>query len=140
MRRIAAGWLALPAVGAAVACGTGADDESSGPAKAGGEIECARYASPSGSDRNPGTRARPFQTAQRLARSLRAGEAGCLRRGRYLPKDGDYVLDLRRAGRTGAPIVLRSSPGERATLIGIVIFRPSADRVHLDRLTIVGTG
>jgi parallel beta-helix repeat protein len=73
---------------------------------------CTNYASPSGSDSASGSEGNPFRSAQRLVDSLDPGEVGCLRAGAY---DG---VDIRRGGQPGAPITLRSYPGERATVTG----------------------
>src|ERR687898_401251 len=81
---------------------------------------CSRYAAPSGSDRGPGTRKRPFASPQRLVESLRPGQTGCLRGGVYDETDDGYILRFERAGRPSAPITVRSHPGERARLVGIV--------------------
>jgi hypothetical protein len=106
MRRVV-WWWTVPTL---AVVGLGALATSPGPSNANAAVECARYASPSGSDRNPGTRARPFRTAQRLVRSLKAGRTGCLRRGRYRAEPGDYVLRFGRAGAPGAPITVRGYP------------------------------
>jgi hypothetical protein len=98
--------------------------------------QCDKFASRRGSDGNPGTLRRPFKTPQKLVRSLRPGQTGCLRRGSYSTGE----LDVRRGGRKGAPIRLRSFPGERARLVGIVHVREGADHVVFSRLTFEGTG
>jgi Right handed beta helix region len=49
-------------------------------------------------------------------------------------------LRLRHGGRLGARIVLRSYPGERATLVGIVEIQRGVNDVTLSRLNIEGTG
>jgi nitrous oxidase accessory protein NosD len=84
-----------------------------------------------GLDSAPGTEQRPFRTAGRLARTLGPGQTGCLRVGTYR---GD--LDLARAGTAGAPVVLRSFPGERATLVGRVSL--SAPHVEIAGLRLIG--
>jgi Right handed beta helix region len=101
---------------------------------------CTRYASVRGSDSARGTKSRPFRTAQRLVDSLRPGQTGCLRGGTYSDDDGDYVLTFERAGRPGAPITIRSHPGERARLVGTVYVPRGANHVTLSRLTLEGTG
>lgn len=73
---------------------------------------CNRYAAPGGSDSAAGTEANPLRSAQKLVDSLSPGQAGCLRGGDY---DG---VDVRHGGRPGAPITLRSYPGERARVNG----------------------
>jgi hypothetical protein len=117
---------------------TGASSDA-GAALAGPVRQCDRVASPNGHDGGPGTLRAPFKTAQRLVASLAPGQTGCLRRGVY-GTDAPYVLDLRRGGRSGEPIRVRSFPGERARLLGIVRIDKSADYVVLSRLTFEGTG
>jgi parallel beta-helix repeat protein len=75
-------------------------------------VRCDRFAAPGGSDGGPGSAARPFRTARRLAASLGAGRVGCLRRGVYLG-----ALSFERGGRRGAPAVLQ---GKHATIRGTV--------------------
>jgi Right handed beta helix region len=99
---------------------------------------CDRVAAPGGSDGWSGTKRRPFGTVQQLASSLRPGETGCLRRGTYERSSTPYVLKVERGGASQAPIVIRSFPGERAKLAGIVVV--DADHVVLSRLTIEGPG
>ena len=100
---------------------------------------CARYAAPSGVDRNPGTKARPFRTAQRLANSLRPGQTGCLRGGVYADATEEFVLRLKRGGKAGLPVRIRSHPGERATLIGRIWVYKGANHVTLSHLNVRGT-
>jgi hypothetical protein len=100
---------------------------------------CSRYAAPSGSDSGPGTRKRPFETPQRLVESLRPGQTGCLRGGVYETDDG-YILEFERAGRRSAPITVRSHPGERARLKGIVTVQEGADWVTLSHVDVEGDG
>lgn len=99
---------------------------------------CTLFAGPAGEDDSPGTQARPFETAQKLVSSLRPGETGCLRGGRYGGRDP--VVEFERGGRPGRPITLRSFPGERATLVGIVIVPEGSSHVTLAALDIEGTG
>jgi hypothetical protein len=112
----------------------------SGPLSGRGADRCGRYASPSGNDRNPGTRQRPFETAQRLSDSLRPGQTGCLRGGTYDDRSNGFVLKVRRGGVRAAPVVIRSFPGEQATLVGITSVDEGADHVILAALTFEGTG
>ena len=97
--------------------------------------ECDRYADPAGSDRADGTLERPFRTPQHLADTLGRGETGCLRAGTYDRTHHGYVA---RFGRPG--VSLRSAPGERARLVGIVMVAHGADDVRLSGLDFVGTG
>ena len=130
-RRIASLLALALTVPAATACG--APPELSGT--------CDRYAAPSGSDRAAGSAEAPYRTAQRLADSLKPGQTGCLREGRYTDTPNeDYAVRFERGGRAGAPITLRSAPGERATLRGIVDVPADADHVAIGALAIVGTG
>ncbi len=101
---------------------------------------CDKVAARWGSDGNPGTAAAPFGTTRRLVGSLSPGETGCLQAGTYMGETGGYALDVDRGGAPGAPITLRSYPGERAKLRGIVHVRGEADYVTLTRLDIEGTG
>ena len=96
---------------------------------------CTRYAAPWGRDSGRGTKNRPFLTAQRLVDSLRRGQTGCLRAGRYERSEGDYVVDLRRGG-----LHIRSFPGEHAQLVGIVMIRDGATGATLSQLDFEGTG
>jgi hypothetical protein len=86
-----------------------------------------------GSDRNPGTRARPFATVGKLANSLRPGETGCLREGTYKGR-----VEIRKGGRRGAPTTIRSAPGEHATVRGRVHIANSANHVVVWRLYLDG--
>jgi len=88
---------------------------------------CDRVASP-GSD-----------TAQELLDSLSPGETGCLHGGTYT-SSSDNVLYPRRGGQPGAPLTIRSYPGERARLVGIIDIRHGSDYVTLAGLDIEGTG
>ena len=77
--------------------------------------------------------ARPRQSAQRFLQSLRPGDIGCLRGRTY--RGSPYVLDIERPG-----ITIRSYPGERARLVGIVHVHRGASEVTLSQLNIVGDG
>jgi Right handed beta helix region len=100
---------------------------------------CTKYAAPWGRDSNRGTKRRPFRTAQRLADSLRPGQTGCLRGGVYDQTDDGYVLKVDRGGRAGAPVSIRSYPGERAKLVGRIEIPEGSNHVGLSRLVIRGT-
>jgi hypothetical protein len=100
---------------------------------------CSRFAAPEGSDSRGGTRQRPFRTAQRLVSSLRPGQTGCLRGGRYSSSD-EFVVRFEHGGRQGTPITLRSYPGERATLVGNVMVTKGSDYITLSQLRVEGTG
>ncbi len=95
------------------------------PAAAQAASECARVASPDGSDRAAGSEAAPYLSLERLVESLEPGETGCLRAGTY---GGDSVyLDTPNAA-------LRSYPGETATITAFMEVRPDAVGAHVHHL------
>jgi hypothetical protein len=98
---------------------------------------CDRVAAPGGDDGAAGTVREPLRTPQALADALRPGMTGCLRRGTY---DEPGVLAIRRGGTDAAPVVLRSYPGERATLRpeGLLHVRRAAANVSLRLLDVDG--
>ena len=101
------------------------------PASADGP--CTRFAAPGGSDSAAGSETAPYRTAQRLADSLGAGETGCLREGTY----GENV-SIRKGGSAGAPVTLRSFPGERAEVVGIFYVARTAPHVTVEGLYLNG--
>jgi len=103
-------------------------------------VRCDRFAAPWGSDGSRGTKKRPFRSAQRLADSLRPGKTGCLRGGVYDDTENGFVLRLDRGGTERRRITIRSFPGERAKLVGIVYIVSQANYVTLRNLAIEGTG
>jgi len=103
-------------------------------------VRCDRFAAPWGNDRSRGTKKRPFRTAQRLADSLRPRKTGCLRGGVYDATDEGFVLRLDHGGAESRRLTIRSFPGERARLVGIVYVVHGADYVTLEHLAIEGTG
>jgi hypothetical protein len=131
--RVSSRLIPLLAFGAYLAaCG------NAGDAHAGG---CDFVAARDGSDRNGGTVDRPFKTAQRLSDALGPGETGCLRSGTYTETPrGPHVLEVQRGGRQGAPVTIRSFPGERAKLNGIVWVPKGSDFVTLSGLDFDGRG
>ena len=96
-------------------------------------VTCHRVAAPEGSDAARGTRASPFRTANRLVRSLRPGETGCLRRGNYFEN-----VKVTRAGTPGRRITIRGYPGEGARLIGRLWIARGADFVTVSHLYLDG--
>lgn len=94
---------------------------------------CTRFATPSGSDGNPGSRRSPFATASKLIATLRPGQTGCL--------SGHFreYLKFQQAGRAGAPITLRAAPGQSATICGHMWFTAPASHWRLTRLGIDGS-
>jgi parallel beta-helix repeat protein len=67
--------------------------------------------SPSGSDKAPGSRERPWRTIQKALDTLEPGQRGLVRSGVYRES-----LVMRRAGRPSAPITLAAFPGERPVI------------------------
>jgi parallel beta-helix repeat protein len=76
----------------------------------------ARYVSPSGSDRAPGTLRSPWRTVQKALDSLASGQTAFVRAGTYREN-----LSLSRAGSRTRTITIRNYPRER------VVLRPDAD-------------
>jgi hypothetical protein len=111
---------------------------SSAPTKR--TVTCSRFAAPGGNDGSRGGKSRPFATPQRLADSLRPGQTGCLRGGTYQAGSNGYVLRPRHGGAPSAPITIRSYPGERAKLVGIIYLAQGSNYVTLSALGIEGTG
>lgn len=97
---------------------------------------CTKVASLSGSDSNPGTSDRPYRSAQKLADALSAGQTGCLRGGIYSTQP---EVTMARSGSPGAPITLRSYPGERATIHARFRVRDSANWVVVRDLDLDGS-
>ena len=97
---------------------------------------CQRFASPLGSDSTGrGTRAQPFRSIVRLDRALRPGQTGCLREGIY--GSLHTLIWLRKSGRPGHRITIRSFPGETALVRGWVSIDGSY--TTLSRLRIDGS-
>lgn len=127
--------LALLVAGATLLLSACGDED---PRRAQTDPACDMFASRDGSDSDLGTRAAPFETVQKLADSLSAGQVGCLREGTYSADDD--VLTLSQGGGSDAPITIAGHPGERATLEGIVTVPEGVDDVTLTNLVFEGTG
>jgi hypothetical protein len=119
----------IAAACAGVVLGDGEDGDGARAANA----ACDRFASPHGSDRNRGTLGRPFRTVRRLARSLRAGQTGCLRQGTYRGR-----LTIRHGGAAHRPITLQPRPGESARLVGPIVVARRSTHVLIRRLYLDG--
>jgi parallel beta-helix repeat protein len=94
---------------------------------------CDLVAAPNGSDSAPGTAAAPLRTVQKLADSLSAGQTGCLRAGTF-----SEDVTIRHGGSAGAPLVVRSYPGETATILGRLRVAKGADYTTISDLKLVG--
>ena len=70
---------------------------------------CTLYVSLEGSDSNPGTADRPFQTIQKAADKVDPGDVVCVEDGVYTDTDGnDFIVYLNRGGTEEAWITFRS--------------------------------
>ncbi len=112
-----------------IACG--------GPVGTVSAATCDVVASPAGADGAAGTADAPLRSAQAVIDRLRPGQTGCLRAGRYDGRGAPgYAARFGHGGRPGRPLTLRSFPGERATLRGVVYVPRGSDNVTISDLTI----
>jgi hypothetical protein len=133
--------LALASVAVSMALDApGSKQRKTSSAAAGPGVRCDRFAASWGNDSSRGTKKRPFRTAQRLADSLRPGKTGCLRGGVYDETEDGFVLRLDHGGSERRRLTIRSFPGERAKLVGIVYIVSGANYVTLRNLAFEGTG
>jgi parallel beta-helix repeat protein len=77
------------------------------------------YVAPTGDDSNPGTQAQPWQTIQKAADTLTAGEIVQIRAGTY----NERILP-QNSGTEGNPIFYLTYPGETVTIDGAGIELP----------------
>lgn len=82
-------------------------------------IQADYYVAPTGNDSNPGTIDQPWQTIQKAADTLRAGEVVAIRGGTYRER----ILP-RNSGEPGKEIVYMAYPGETVTIDGEGIALP----------------
>ena len=94
---------------------------------------CDKVASPTGSDSANGSPATPLRTAGALANGLAPGQVGCLRAGVY-----GGGLRVNHGGAAGAPIGLRSYPGEHATITGRIYVPAGSNYVTFEGLSLDG--
>ena len=94
---------------------------------------CDRVASPNGSESAAGTVSQPYGTVQALVDALQPGQTGCLRGGVY-----EEDVTIRHGGAANAPIVVRSYPGETATLVGRLRLAQGSDYTVISDLDLVG--
>jgi parallel beta-helix repeat protein len=94
---------------------------------------CTLYASPTGSDSYQGTYEKPFRTIRQLLQALGGGQTGCLRVGTF-----EENVTFTSGGSPGAPLTLRSTPGERATIRGRLYVAQTAADVVVSHLLLDG--
>ena len=88
-------------------------------------MRCSLWASPSGADTNPGTKASPLLTLDRLAKSLAPGQTGCLPPGSTFGKREAITA----AGTSGkGRITITTAPGGRRALLANGIETTEATR------------
>jgi parallel beta-helix repeat protein len=80
------------------------------------------------------TASSPARSVEQLVDRLRPGQVGCLR-GAF---EEDVVID--RGGTPGRPITLRSAPGVRAKIVGVLDISSSANDVVITGLRLHGRG
>ena len=97
---------------------------------------CARWASSSGSDGNPGTRQAPFRSVGRLLGSLAPGTTGCLAGGSHF---AERVV-VSRAGRRSAPVRIRTWGSPRAVISGTVSVTGGGHDFILAAVVVEGDG
>jgi len=87
-------------------------------------VSCTYYASPSGSDEKPGTRAEPWKTMQKAFDTAKAGQTVCFRGGTYsetvLPNPTTKAATQleRQSGTADNPILFTNYPGEVSIIQG----------------------
>jgi parallel beta-helix repeat protein len=94
---------------------------------------CDKVASQQGSDAGNGSPSAPFRTVGALAASLSPGQVGCVHAGTYAGG-----LRIGHGGAPGAPIVLRSYPGEQALITGRVYVPQGSDYVTIGDISLDG--
>ncbi len=104
-----------------------------GAAAGAAPTNCDKVAAPGGSDSAPGTLAAPLRTVQALSDALAPGQVGCLRAGSYAGG-----LRVNHGGAAGAPLVLRSYPGETAQITGRIYVPRGSNYVTVADLSLDG--
>jgi chitodextrinase len=100
------------------------------------------YASPTGSDSNPGTVTQPWRTIGKAMSELVAGQTAYLRAGIYNeglsgPCDYQYnKLTWSRSGTASAPITISGYPGEENQVILMTAVKLAGDYEHLQNLVV----
>jgi parallel beta-helix repeat protein len=94
---------------------------------------CDKVAAPTGSDSANGSPATPLRTVGALANGLAPCQVGCLRAGVY-----GGGLRVNHGGVAGAPVGLRSYPGEHATITGRIYVPAGSNYVTFESLSLDG--
>jgi hypothetical protein len=96
---------------------------------------CNKFASPQGSDTNPGTATAPFATAKHLLEKLSAGEIGCLASGQTFAGFTLYAGNTQ--GAESAPVTLASTnPEDPATIDSRITTEKGANWLTFTHLTL----
>ena len=125
--------VALVVAGLGLGCGSAEPQPTPQPGGVGPSprVACDLYAAADGSDSGPGSRSRPFRTAEELARALHRGQTGCLGGGTY----SFSVLQLTTPGVTLAPY-----QDEAVTLEGEINVLPAGEDSTIEGLKLDGAG
>jgi parallel beta-helix repeat protein len=78
-------------------------------------VAATYYVSPSGSDSNPGTSARPWRTVQKAANSAAAGDTVTVKAGTYYER-----VQINVNGKTGQPITFQGERGPKGEWLSII--------------------
>ncbi|HEX3911690.1 MAG TPA: right-handed parallel beta-helix repeat-containing protein [Solirubrobacteraceae bacterium] len=128
-RHVFAALTSLLALSALLACWSAA------PALAEPAPSCSLYVSSSGSDRNSGSAAAPFQTVKRMVEALGAGQTGCLTSGQTFK--GFTLGSGSSHGAPGAPVTITSTdPSNPATINTRIATLSGADWLTFSHLII----
>jgi hypothetical protein len=133
--RAASGLMLFAVVGAGCAVRNATSHQTyAPPLQPTARVVCTRYASPSVAHAARGTSSEPYASVQRLVDSLRPGQTGCLKPGRYQEN-----VTFRRGGTRMKEITLTSAPGgRRAILLGTLWVARGADYVTISDLYLDG--
>lgn len=121
--------MGLPGINSGGAVWAHVDPIPGARAHAGGPPDCTIWASPDGSDSNPGTIDKPLRSAGAVVDALDPGETGCFRSGTY--QFDELSVRTPRIG-------LSSAPGESATLRGRIRIERSASGATIKHLRLDG--
>jgi len=94
---------------------------------------CTKFASPSGSNSNPGTLREPYRTVAYLLGQVHAGDTGCL-----LPGTFSENVRISEGGTPGRALTLKSGFGMRATIEGTLYVTDTANDVVVSDLVLNG--